>query len=103
MTGLADAVRIVAVLTYAVVMMMAVWVVMTYYDVYRRDRGGWGGLLPHHVWVVGISYLLYGAVTVGWSVVHFGDDLNVAAVTGVAAGLFGLYGMYLVLSFEKRR
>jgi hypothetical protein len=103
MRGLADAVRIAAVLTYAVVMMMAVWTVLAYYDAYRRQRGGWEGLLPHHVWVIGLSYILYGAVSGGYAVVHFGDGLNAGAVLELVAGLVGLYGMRLVLAFEKRR
>jgi len=102
-TSFGNIVRIASILAYAVIMIMTVWVILTYYDAYRKQRDAWEGLLPHHVWVIGISYLLYGAVAAGWSVAHFGDTINLGSIAGMFGGLVGLYGMKLVLNFEKRR
>jgi len=98
----ADAVRILAVLAYAGVMPMAMWVILAYRDAHHRASDG-DGLLPHHVWVIALSYLLYGGAGSGYAVAHFGGALNAGAVTELAAGLLGLYGLGLILTFERRR
>jgi len=98
----ADIVRIAAVMAYAGVMTMAVWIVLSYRDAHRRAADG-DGLLPHHVWVIALSYLLYGGAGSGYAVAHFGDALNAGALAELAAGLLGLHGLRLVLTFERRR
>lgn len=98
----ADGVRILAVMAYAGVMAMAMWVALAYRDAHRRAGDG-DGLLPHHVWIIALSYLLYGATASGYAVAHFGDTLNAGAVVELGAGLLGIYGLRLVHTYERHR
>lgn len=103
MTGLADAMRAVSVLLYACILMAATWTVLLYFEAYKRQRDSWKGLLPHHVWVIGTSYILYGAGTIVWAVSRIGERPSFALALSLGAGLSGAYGMWLILQFERGR
>lgn len=55
------------------------------------------GLLPHHVWMIGVAYLVLATA------ITFGTESTVWAVVGAAGMGLGWWALTLILRFEGRR
>lgn len=100
---LSDALRVVNVLLYAAIVVGALWVVMTYYQIYVRDRGKWIGLLPKHVYLIGISYIIYATSSIGISFQYFNQAATPFTILNTVGGLLGIKALRVMIQFQSKR
>ncbi len=97
-----DLIRLVAVgLGAALVGLSAV--VVRFYFLARRLAPSPAGLLPSHVWKIGVSYLLFVAGAVTEVMLQLDDPLNWRLPYYGLAALIGLWALSDLLRYERRR
>lgn len=97
-----DIVRAVAVGLGAALVGMAA-AVIRFYFLARRVTGGTAGLLPSHVWKIGVSYLLFVAGAVTETVLQLDHPLNWRLPYYGTAALIGLWALSDLIRYEHRR
>jgi len=102
-TAAANALRIIAVLLYGGVVFGALWVVMTYYVIYQREKNNWVGLLPKHVYLIGLSYMAYATDSVVWAFQKWGEPLGPLTVINLLAGAIGIVAIKTMTRYQSKR
>lgn len=104
MIVLADFLRIVAALLYVTILGLSIYTVAVYYQAWSREKSiGWVGLLPRHVYLIGISYILYATGSVVWAAAYWGETLTPFTVLNVVAGAIGTYALKILLDYDKKQ
>jgi len=99
----ANTLRIVAFGLYAATVCGALWIVLTYYQIYLRERANWIGLVPRHVYLVGISYIIYATSAVAWTFQQWDRPPGPFTVANLTAGTIGLRAMLVMINFQAKR
>lgn len=105
-TPVLDLVRVLTVFVPgALVLALTIFVVIAYYRAYRLDKfkKARTGLLPHHVWMIGVSYLLFAADGVWATAQRVREEFSPHLLLLAPAFLFGVAALYMVLQFERLR
>lgn len=97
-----DLIRIVAIGLGAALVGLAA-VVVRFYFLARRMYPGAAGLLPSHVWKIGVSYLLFVAGAVTEVVLQFDDPLSWRLPYYGLAAAIGLWALSDIVRYERRR
>ncbi len=98
-----DVVRVVGLAAYTVVAGLTCYIIVIYYQAHRRRTPGERGLLPQHVWLLGVSHLLLATAVSFRILTRFGEPVSVTAGLGAVGLAVSVYGLALVLRFESRR
>lgn len=101
----ADLVRFVLVVIASLLVGATARVVQQYYRASRRafKQGDFRGLLPTHVWLIGLSYILLILGTVSQHILHLGDRPDFYLAMNSAAYTCGAIALWLILRYENRR
>lgn len=108
---MADVVRFLTFLTAAASVGLAMLTVWTYAGVYRRHRTlvaegrtePWRGLLPLHVTLIGVSYLIFVLASVYATAERIDGALTWRGPTYLVANSIGAYAMWTILSSSRHR
>ena len=103
MIALADTLRAVAMALYAGIVVGALWVVLTYYTIYLREKNNWIGLLPKHVYLIGMSYLTYATGSIVWAFDKWNEPLGPLTIVNLAAGAVGVLAIKAMLQYQQKR
>lgn len=98
---LMDLGRMVVLFSAAVLAGLTLWVIKSYYAAYRRAPSGRHGILPHHVWLIGISYIILAAEAAWQNVERLGHSGTGYIVVNLVAFVCGCYALWLILTFER--
>jgi len=97
-----DIIRVVAVGVGAALVGLAA-VVVRFYFLARRAYPGVAGLLPSHVWKIGVSYLLFVVSAVVEIVLQIDHPLSWRLPYYGLAALIGLWALSDIIRYERRR
>lgn len=101
---LTDVVRMVALALSALIFGITSAIIVLYYRVYRRRKeGGNEGLLPKHVWMIGVSYLIVTFSAATNSIERLGDPPTIFAPLNITGFGVGVYALWLILKHLRRR
>lgn len=98
-----DVVRVINVGLYAATVVAILWVVLTYYQIWIRERNSWVGLLPRHVYLIGISYIMYATGSVGVSFQNFGRPITPFTLLNAMAGAIGFRAVLCMIRYQSKR
>ncbi len=109
MDFLADGLRMVTLVTGSAVVSVTVVVTWVYFRIWQRfhrhlsANAKWRGLLPRHVFLIGVSYLLLAGL-VGYEVMtRIRSDLTWLAPLALLAYALGLWALWDVLGSSRHR
>lgn len=97
-----DLVRVVAIGLGAALVGLAA-VVVRFYFLARRAFPGAAGLLPAHVWKIGVSYLMFVVGAVTEVILQFAHPLSWRLPYYGVAALIGLWALADIIRYERRR
>lgn len=98
-----DTLRVAALLLYGGVIIGALWVVLTYYQIWLREKDNWIGLLPKHVYLIGLSYIAYATDSVVWVFQKWGEPPGPFTAVNVLAGAVGVAAIRAMLQYQGKR
>lgn len=101
----ADIMRFVLVVLATLLIAVTARVIQQYYRASRAamKEGDFRGILPTHVWLIGVSYVLLVAGSVVHHIVSLRTDPDVYLAINTAAYTSGAIALWLILRFENRR
>ena len=76
-------------------------IVYVYYRAYRVHRGEARGLLPHHVWMIGLSYIFLSLATTSYQLELIDTHPTWRSILVLIALFFGVTALFQMLSYQN--